>query len=277
LIPKKLNYIIIEFLSGLYKQYNPDKIYPGFVESIIELKNEKIDIEIYNYLSFVAKFPINFFLERYILIKTLGDEEAKVYKVKKLSNDKIIIVKIIPKDLVSELQVMKELSKPNCNPFIACLQNYFYDENSQTYILEIDYIEGKTFKDFFDELKKRETNEKFFTFLLSALKDISCILSFIHSKGIIHGDLHVENIMIDNKNNPIIIDFGTSCFEKECDMKNTKAYDVSRLGETFYFISTNQIYHFDSTPLNISNKKLEKIMNMMLGGSISAKQICESI
>jgi len=41
-------------------------------------------------------------------------------------------------------------------------------------------------------------------------------LSFIHSKGIVHGDIKLENIL--EKNNILVYsDFGLSCFEPKCD------------------------------------------------------------
>lgn len=69
----------------------------------------------------------------------------------------------------------------------------------------MEYIDGQTYTKWLernlDEFRR-----------LAILKKIFETIVFYQNQGIIHGDIHSNNIMIDNNNNVHIIDFGTSTF-----------------------------------------------------------------
>lgn len=267
-----------EYIQSLYKKYIPDKVYQDYIDAVIELSSKFFfDSETYDYLERVAEFPLREFKKRYKLIRRLGDEiDKNVFLVSKNAEEGLntkIIVKVIPFELFNEVEVMEKLSKDKCHPFIACLRNYLYDEISETYLLEIDYIEGESIQSFFNNLKQDKNNQQFLKSVFAALVDVACTLSYIHSKGVIHGDLHQYNIMIDRKNNPIIIDFGASCLEENC-IDISKQSDVHKLGETFYKIITNEEYKQGGLIKNLDNKILQEVINLMLINVISVEQIC---
>lgn len=273
---RKKSKLADEYMKKIYYGNIRFRKYRDFVTAANDLKNYKLDSKTYDYLEASGGFPIRKFFERYNIIKRLGDEDALVFKAERLSDNKILIVKVIDSDMINELKIMETLSKPSCYPFISCYYNNFYDNISDTYTMEIEYIDGTTILNFFKKLKTNKDLDSYYISMLSALKDVGCTLNYIHSRGIIHGDLHDNNIMIDKNNNPIIIDFGTSCFENDCT-RLTKEYDVYRLGETFYFLITGDVYDKDLSKLDIQNKQLENIINRMLSYDITAKEICDII
>ena len=91
----------------------------------------------------------------------------------------------------------------------------------------MEYIEGRDMKTFIQELQsKRYSKAQINYYLLLIAKDLAKGLKYIHDKGIIHNDIKLENIMIDETNTPRIIDFGLACFSQpdkyigpNCDTK----------------------------------------------------------
>jgi tRNA A-37 threonylcarbamoyl transferase component Bud32 len=69
--------------------------------------------------------------------------------------------------------------------------------------------------------------------LLELGSSVGAALKKVHEKGILHGDLHANNIMLDNKGNIKIIDFGLgrkSTYKKSSpDFLNEIAQDTTRL------------------------------------------------
>ena len=78
----------------------------------------------------------------------------------------------------------------------------------KVYIISEELIEGKTIEEKSKEgLSERE--------ILRISYDIANALHYMHSVGILHGDLKADNVMIDNEGNVKIIDFGLSGFKSD--------------------------------------------------------------
>ncbi|BBM82716.1 serine/threonine protein kinase [Candidatus Uabimicrobium amorphum] len=92
-------------------------------------------------------------------------------------------------------------------------------ETHNTPFLVMSYIEGMS-------LQKKLKNHRF-----AIPETVKCIIKiaqamhYAHQQGVIHRDLKPENIMIDNNNEPIIMDFGLAK-RRESDTKISRAGDI---------------------------------------------------
>lgn len=92
----------------------------------------------------------------------------------------------------------------------------FIDDKSIFIVME--YIEGINIKTFLNHVIETKGVEVADKYLLLILKDLVSALQFIHSRGVIHSDIGVNNIVIDKDLTPKLIDFGISCIKKQdCD------------------------------------------------------------
>ena len=90
-----------------------------------------------------------------------------------------------------------------------------FEENGTAYYV-MDYIEGRSLSQLIDE-KGRLTE----TETMRYIRKISETLKYVHSKNMLHLDIKPGNIMIDEEDNPILIDFGTSKQYDEESGENT--------------------------------------------------------
>ena len=92
-----------------------------------------------------------------------------------------------------------------------------------TIIMVMEYIKGTDIETLIDEEEKLsvKTSLRYFKQILSALE-------FAHQHKVIHRDIRPSNILIDEKNNIKITDFGTST------LLNEKQYATTRIGSPPY-------------------------------------------
>ncbi len=174
-------------------------------------------------------------MKDYEIMQTLGKGGfGVVYKVKRKSDGKIIALKVMdinPSDekkinnAKKEVELLKTLSEPECNPFVICYYDSSYDEKDSKFLIEMEYVDGMNMADFVKLIR----NDKIrYYYLLLIARDIAQGLKYIHSKNIIHRDIKLENIIIEKDTFiPKIIDFGLSCFEKSCKGISGTAFYMS--------------------------------------------------
>ncbi len=79
--------------------------------------------------------------------------------------------------------------------------------------LVMEYIEGRTLKEYLAEKPSKKEREHIFSELLSAV-------GYLHKRGIIHNDLKPENILITHADNTLkLIDFGLADSDAEYAMR----------------------------------------------------------
>ena len=245
-------------------------------------------------------------LQDYEIIKELGrGAQGVVHKAKRKSDGKIIALKVLDinpfreKDIIKakkEVEFLKTLSEPECNPFVICYYDSYYDEKGGKFLIEMEYIEGMEMFDFVQEVSDSKMR---FYYLLLIARDVAQGLKYIHSKNIIHRDIKLENIIIEKDTNiPKIIDFGLSCFTENPENPECKsgggtvkylspeflhtnlrfpASDMWALGVTLY-IGANGSYPYKGydnrqimnnitnirVRIDTQNKLLNKIINGLL-------------
>jgi len=104
--------------------------------------------------------------------------------------------------IANEINVGKKLKKSSISKLI-----HNWVEGEYTYLL-FEYVDGKDLYDFlaencFDPLPEKQARD--------IIKQIAKTLKYIHKAGFVHGDLKLENIMIEKKSLKVkLIDFGFS-------------------------------------------------------------------
>lgn len=113
------------------------------------------------------------------------------------------------KEFLKEIEVLTLLDHPN----ILKVLEYFLDDNNYYVVTEL--VNGG---ELFDHIQKIKhfSEEKACTVMIQILSAIR----YLHSQGIVHRDLKLENILVDTSNdkddlNIKIIDFGASNFYKK--------------------------------------------------------------
>ncbi|MFZ3577959.1 protein kinase family protein [Virgibacillus sp. DJP39] len=150
-------------------------------------------------------------------------EEKQLCVVKQMTKSKKKT--LIRKQYQTETEILEQLSHPNIPRFY---ERFTFENNN---LFSMEYIEGENLEDLIFSKKKR-FNEKE---SLVLIRDLLHIVSYIHTKGIIHGDLRIPNVMIRN-GEPCIIDFGLS---EPCSVKNKDSLpmeDFFDLGDLLLFL-----------------------------------------
>lgn len=173
-----------------------------------------------------------------------------------------------------EIRILKQLKHKN----IIKLKGWFEDEDTIYVVLE--WINGKDCAKTYRETLPSEAQVK------SIMKQLISVLGYIHSKGVVHRDLKLENILINESGTLKLIDFGL-CGVKEDDydmfkgMVGTVRYtapeliggegynesvDIWGVGVIFFLLLTGE-YPFDgSNKENIFKRIKEKAIHYQKHG-----------
>ncbi|KAB1204204.1 CBL-interacting serine/threonine-protein kinase 21 [Morella rubra] len=158
---------------------------------------------------------------KYKLGRTIGEGMfAKVKLAIDSTNDQCVAVKIIDKHMVMEtnlkfqvkreIRTMKLLHHPNIVRIHEVLGT-----KTKIYIV-MEYVSGGQLTDKMSYIKKLEEWEarKLFQQLIDAV-------DYCHNKGVYHRDLKPENLLLDQRGNLKVSDFGLSALRKPGDTLTT--------------------------------------------------------
>jgi calcium-dependent protein kinase len=138
------------------------------------------------------------FSDVYEALEDVGEGSyGKIIKVRHLFSNELRVVKVVNKnvihkgvsenDVINEINILKSMDHPN----IIKVFEFFSDENN-IYIVKEYFNEG----DLFNNLMKLDMNE---SLICSIMRQILSAVSYLHSKKVLHGDLKLENILIETQ------------------------------------------------------------------------------
>lgn len=105
------------------------------------------------------------------------------------------------------------------------------EEGKYLYFTMPYYING-TLGDFLKKMEKRPVVDGGFD-AVSKILEVSRIIKEIHTKNYAHRDLKPDNILLDNKNNCLVADFGL-CIDLDKDFRDRKTGDEELVGSVLY-------------------------------------------
>lgn len=144
-----------------------------------------------------------------------------IHKIKGsyMDNPEYLTFKYLIKDTANRLNKdIKDINKPLCHPNIVCYYNVF-EENGKIYVV-MEYVEGM---DLFDWLKSMVNENLKSDVIVNIIRQIAEGLNYLHSIGIIHRDIKLENVLVSNNNTIKITDYGLSCFKDITDSCRSNA------------------------------------------------------
>ena len=126
-----------------------------------------------------------------------------VYLAHDPSLQRSVAIKIINRDLngdsSTEARIVSRLKHRNI------IQIYDFGYFSNAPYLVFEYVQGQTLKEVFKLNSPLEFNK-----VISLVGPILDAMAYAHSMGVIHLDLNLSNILIDELHQPMIMDFGLS-------------------------------------------------------------------
>jgi len=171
----------------------------------------------------VEVVPNKEYIGRFELIHELGKgAQGVVYLAQDIKLDRQVAIKTLlhknkdGEQIFNEAKNVSTLQHPNIIPL------YEIGSQDERPFLVYPYVKGKTLSDYIDAIEKLTILQS--TKLISAVLDG---LAHAHDKKIVHRDLNPSNILIDEDDNPRIMDFGISTFSGHNTSENSVAGTVS--------------------------------------------------
>jgi serine/threonine protein kinase len=160
----------------------------------------------------------------------------------------------------NEARVLKAISHPNIVRYIDD-----FVENNTIYLVT-EFYRGKTLEQYIE----KEKNIAVGAFLKQIFLPVIAALEKLHRMGMIHRDLKPNNIIITNKNLPVIIDFGSAVNYLQPDKKNIfvtpgfsplELYSETSLqgpySDIYSLVATLYYYLTGKSPLEVKRRIIE--------------------
>ncbi len=128
------------------------------------------------------------------------------------------------------------------HPYIVGVHQYFRDND--TAYMAMDFVEGRTLLDLIENDPARLTPQMVKNLLVQLLQAVD----FIHRHDILHRDISPDNILIDDNNLPVLIDFGAAredATRVSRVLSKVLAVKDGYSPQEFYLANSDQVYASD--------------------------------
>lgn len=128
------------------------------------------------------------------------------------------------------------------HPYIVGVHQYFRDND--TAYMAMDFVEGQTLLEIIEKDPSRLAPDMVKALLIQLLQAVS----FIHRSDILHRDISPDNILIDDDNLPVLIDFGAAREDATRVSRALSKVLTVKDGyspQEFYLAGSDQVYASD--------------------------------
>ena len=164
-----------------------------------------------NRIFFQGLEPKNLLFGKYRILRCLhASDIAGVYLCQSPEYERVVLKISLAKHradeqgqriLEREITLAKRISHKNVLSPIECY------EDDEFFAFAMEYLPGGTL----DDLIVEDVGIRPMQLSIENLRGIASGLTAIHKEGIVHGDIKPHNILLDNRLQPRIADFGLSC------------------------------------------------------------------
>jgi len=167
---------------------------------------------------------IDAFASQYEILGELGrGGMSTVYKARQIALDRIVALKVVPrefthdKDFVARLRREAQSSAKLSHPNIVT--TYDVGEMGGYPYITLEYLSGGTLSEYIHKHGKLSEDQ-----IKKIIIPILEGLSYAHAKGIVHRDIKSSNIMFNEHQHPILMDFGIA--------RSTEGTKLTKTGTT---------------------------------------------
>lgn len=145
---------------------------------------------------------------RYRIIRQCGMGETGTVLLSEdsLLSNRNVAIKFIPKEVAEDERLKQHIRRIMINhPNIATCRSFDVAESGAVFLV-VDYVKGVMLHDYLETKGRNLTENE----TLELFGPLANAIDYMHTLGIIHGDIKPQTILIGDDNRPYIIDLGLS-------------------------------------------------------------------